>query len=135
MKRLTVTVVALFAVFAVGYASMAAGAPNGVANKLVKTTLSLGYNPGSTDPYADNYKEAKFSGRAKTKKVCRADRKVVITDVGKAKTDRKGRYVISAGSGAPKGTYQASVKKKVVKQKNGVKVICKKAKSPKLKVS
>ena len=127
MKRSRIIIVALVAALAIGSVSIATAAKN--ANDQVKTKLSLGYDPGGSGPYGES---AKFSGRAKAKRVCRGNRKVTITDVGKAKTDKNGRFVIDADGTAP-GTYQASAKKKIVK-KNGKKVVCKKAKSPKVTI-
>lgn len=128
MKRLTLTALALVALLGIGLASIAGAAPKGGA-KPVKTKLTLKYTD-STDPYS----ESKFSGRAKTKKVCRPNRKVSIKGVGKAKTNRRGGYSISAGSGVAPGTYRAVVKKRVIK-KNGNRVVCKKGKSKPVTVS
>ncbi len=132
MKRLSLIALALVACLAIGSASLAVAGP-GLTK--VKTKVTLAYTSVGPPPYG----QSNFHGKVKSKKrVCRKGRKVRVKNVdtgtifGKAKTNKKGRYFISAGSGAPKGTYVAKVKKKKLKKKG---IVCKKAKSAKVTVS
>lgn len=136
MKRLSLIALALVACLAIGSVTMAVAGQSQA--KKVKTKVTLSYTPSQTGPYGE---QASFNGKVKAKKVCRKGRKVSVKNVGtgaivgKTKTNKKGKYSISAGSGAAPGTYQAKVKKKTKKKKNGTKIVCKRAKSNKVTVS
>ena len=80
-----------------------------------KTKVKLSFSKGSPP-----YSESAFTGKVKTKKVCRKKRKIKIRAVGKkvsglgkTKTDKKGKFSIPASNSIPKGDYVAKVKKKV----------------------
>ncbi|WP_235736638.1 hypothetical protein [Nocardioides alcanivorans] len=76
-----------------------------------------------------------FSGKVKASKkksICRAKRKVTLTQVeqklvaGKAKTDKKGQWKVTFdGETIAPGPFKVQVAKKVVKQKGKKKVVCK----------
>jgi hypothetical protein len=135
MKRLSLIAVALVALLAIGFASMAAGSGD---VKKVKAKITLAYDPPSNRVAARDsiYGEDSgiFHGKAKTKKICRKKRKVVIKGVGKAKTNKKGFYSIDGGPNPAPGQYRAKLKKKTVK-KHGTTYKCKPAKSKPVTVS
>ena len=134
MKRLSVLAIALVAALALG--AIAAGAAVKVPSE-----VTIAFNPGGLyDPYYGGYyEESTLSGKVKPdaggklKKKCRKGRVVAIKPVGgggfvaEDKTNKKGRYRVSAATLAP-GDYFAKAKKKKTRVK-GMKVVCKGAKS------
>lgn len=129
MKRLIVVVLALALSVAIGSAALAS--KSGKTTK-VKSKVTLKYTQGGTPPYDENSsfhgKVKSKSGPHKARKKCKKHRKVKVKpDVGKAKTDSKGKYEISLDHAASPGTYTAKVKKKTIHKKSG-KIVCKKAK-------
>jgi len=128
IKRLIVVALALAVCIAVGTTALAA---KGGGTTNVKTKVALKYQQGGNPPYNE---AARFSGKVKAKKGCKKGRKVKIANVGKTKTDQRGKYEIPIkGAGAP-GTSKAKVKKKTIR-KNGEKIVCKKGKSNTITVS
>jgi len=131
MKKLSTLAVALIAILAIGSVTTAMAVQSLAKKVPSKVTLSYTRAEGP-------YDQSSFNGKVTAKKkVCRKGRKVIVKNAntgqtfGQAKTDRRGKYAISAGSGAtPRITYQATVKKKKVR-----KTVCKKAKSNKVTVS
>lgn len=122
MKRVSIIVLALVACLAVGSIGVATASSG-------KTKVSLSYSVGTTPPYG----QASFNGKVRASRSCKKSRKVTVIRVGKptirvgkAKTGKQGKFTISAGSGAAKGTYRAKVKRKGK---------CKQAKSKKVTVS
>jgi hypothetical protein len=100
-----------------------------------KVTLSFKGGKGS-DPYVN----ARFTGRvkprgsAKARRACRANRTVVLRAgrkrVGKAKTNRRGRYALPARRLGRRDPYaQARRVKAVVSAKRVGRFFCKKASS------
>lgn len=128
MKKIALVVIALCACLAITSMASAAG-QTGSAAAVAKTKVKLKFSKG-TPPYS----ESAFTGKVKSKaKVCRKKRKVKIKNVGKAKTNKKGKFTIAASSSLPPGKYVAKVKKKTVK-KAGTVTTCLKGKK-KIKIS
>jgi hypothetical protein len=137
MKRLIVVALALALCIAVGSTSLAA---KGGGTTKVKTKVTLKYEQSGTPPYNEASRfHGKVKGKGKkashkAKKACKKKRKVKIKNVGKTKTNKKGKYEIVLNGAAAPGTYKAKVKKKTI-HKNGEKIVCKKGKSNKVTVS
>jgi hypothetical protein len=101
-----------------------------------KVTLkesSSGNPPYNQTTFTGSVKVSVGKGKTSPSKVCKAGRKVSIPGIGGGKTNKKGKFNISV-SNPPRGTYQATVKKKT-KKVHGTKYVCKKAKSNKVTVS
>jgi hypothetical protein len=95
----------------------------------VKTKVTIKYDSGSGAPY---YENASFSGKVKAKKGCKKNRQVKVKQVGGAtvgtdKSNKNGKYEVSAGS-FNEGSFFAKAKKKVI-EKNNKTIVCKKGKS------
>ena len=123
MKRRFAIALALVACLTLGSVSLAIGKP-GV--KKVDTTVTLTYAQTGTPPYHQSV----FSGQVKAKKSCKKAREITVRNtgtgavVGTTTSTSNGSYSIST-SAAPAGTYQAEAAKKVRKQNNGTKIVCK----------
>ena len=129
MKRLIVVVLAVALSVAIGSAALAA---NGGGTTHVKSKVKINYQTSGTPPYDEGSsfcgKVKSKSGPNKARKACKKHRKVKVKpDVGKAKTDKKGKWQIFLDHAATPGTYTAKVKKKKIK-KHHTKIVCKKAK-------
>ena len=128
-----ITAVALVAALGFGVIGATAAKPKKVSSK-----VTVAFDPGnSSDPY-DPYAQSSFEGRVKSKnrkKKCKRGRTVTVKEigagkVGTAKTDRKGKYDVSAGDVLEPGEYEEfSTFYAQVKKKRKGKTICKKAKS------
>jgi hypothetical protein len=128
MKRLIVVVLTLALSVAVVSAAFAA---KGTTTN-VKSKVKINYQTSGTPPYDEGSsffgKVKSKSGPNKARKACKKHRKVKIKpDVGKAKTDKHGKYQIFLDHAAAPGTYTAKAKKKKIK-KHHTKIVCKKAK-------
>lgn len=128
MKKLTVLVVALVALLALG------GAVAGAAKKKqVKTKVTISIEEPSS------YSEGGISGKVKSKKAkCRKKRKVTIRKVGKgvigkAKTSGNGSYNVPLSGDVSSGIYRA-VARKAAYKKGKTKYVCKQGKSKKVTV-
>jgi hypothetical protein len=123
MKKTVLTALALCLLVFGGIVATGT-AQTAISKTKVKVTFSKGNPP---------YSESAFTGKLKTVKQCRPKRKVSIKGVGKAKTDKKGRFTIATSKSLAPGKYVVKVKKRNVK-KNGVSLTCLKGKK-KIKVS
>jgi uncharacterized membrane protein len=138
MRKLIAGALALCAVLAVGTLADAATKKK---PKKVETRAGIAYAPGVDDPYDpydQAYSKATFSGKVKVdaqgkaKKKCLKGRTVKIRGIGRDRTNRRGRYSISAGSAdAPPRNYRAVVKTK----QRGKKLVCKRGRSGRITVS
>ena len=126
MKK--VAVLALVAMIS----ALAMGALSADAAKVKKynTQVTINFVGGT---YGD-----KFNGKVKSpNKKCRKGRTVVVKrnesgsdpKIGTDKSNKKGKWEVDVGGLAPAGKYYAIAKKKNLGKKNGVKQICKKARS------
>jgi hypothetical protein len=120
----------LIALVGIAGLCVAMTATTGVAKpqvKKVESSITLNFSQGSL-PYSP-YTQDVFSGRVKAKKGCKKNRTVEINNTAlSGTTDSSGDYVIAAGNVSP-GTYTATVLKKIRKNNNGTKIICKPATS------
>jgi hypothetical protein len=132
MKKISILTAALIALFA--FTAAVAGAAKGDTKKF-DSTITVKYSEGgSTDPY-DPYTEAAFKGKVESEKqACVVNRKVKVKSkdglgtVGSDDTNDDGRYRVEAAGFGP-GDYKAKVVTKVIKKKNGGKIVCKSAKA------
>ena len=145
MKKTLSLVLALLAVVAIGgVATATAGKKNN--KEKVDSTVTLKYQGTSTDPYSPDYNQAPiFKGRVRAggkaskqaRKLCKKRRtiKVKPTQGGvfaKTKTNKKGRYSVSAAGVMSGDEYFAKVAKEKYKKGKGKKkkkIICKSGKS------
>ena len=135
MRLSRTSVYALIAVLVAG--TIGAGLANGAAKKKVKTKVTISFQ-GSD--YGDSFSgKVKPKAKGKIKKKCRKGRTVTVRQVGGGKvgtdkTNKKGRWIVSAGGFVDPGQYRAKAKKKKVKV-GGSEVVCKRGKSRKITVS
>jgi len=151
MRKLFTIVVAM-AMLAFGSVALAGGGGNGEKKgdkKKWDSQITLNYDQGPYDPYDPYYEEATFNGKvtvtpankeAKKNKdqkgKCKKGRTVVIKNkslpqdeqtFATTKTDKKGKYSVSAAEAYTEpGNYQAKVKKK---RKAKAEIKCEGAKS------
>ena len=128
MKKRLAIALALVACLVAGSVTTAISKPK---VKKVETTLTLTYAETGTAPYS----QSAFSGQVKAKKGCKKARDITIRNtgtgavVGTTTSASNGSYSVSLSTVAPAGTYQAEAAKKVRKQNNGTKIVCKKGTS------
>ena len=133
-KGVRIVALALVAVLGFGVIGATAAKPKKVSSK-----VTIAFDQGnSSDPY-DPYAQSSFKGRVKSKKrkkKCRKGRSVIVKEIGAgkvgvARTNRKGKYVVSADDVLEPGEYEEfSTFYARVKKKRKGNTICKKAKSP-----
>jgi len=136
VNRFKALAIALVAVLAV--AGVATAAPKKA--KKVPATVTLAFKAGSSGNPEDPYANSRFAGKvkpkgpSKAKRVCRANRKVVLRAgrkrVGQAKTQANGRFAIPARKIVPADPYAPPRRyKAVVSAKKKGKFVCKRASS------
>lgn len=124
MKKISILAIALAVVFAFSVVPASAAKND---TKRFDSTVTVKYTGD------DNYGEPAFKGRVESSKnACVVNRKVKVksldTDetVGSDETNDQGKYVIDATGFGP-GDYRAKAVTKVIKKKNGGKIVCKSA--------
>jgi hypothetical protein len=131
MKKWSAIAVALVACLA--FASVASAGKHGDAKSVhVRTNVKL--NVPSHDASSTlRGKVRARKGNARTRRLCRANRKVNVPGAGKARTGSSGRFVIQLRDRSPAGTYRAEVRRKTIRE-GGEKTVCRRARSKKLTV-
>lgn len=118
MKKIAILVVALIAM--VAFTSVATAQLKKVT---VESEITLKFKEDNS-PYGEG---GLFSGKVSAKKDCQEDRKVKVFAkdggrVGKAVTDKSGRYAVEADNVGP-GKYVAEVKQRAYRQ-GKKKIVC-----------
>ena len=126
MRKLSIFVLALFAVMAIGVVAASAAKDDKVK---VGTTVTLQFN-GGNGPYGEG---GKFKGKVKAKKGCKKNRLVKVKKVnggivGEDTTDKNGNFEVPAGNDFTPGNYFAKAKKRTIEKKKKT-IVCKSGRS------